>query len=169
MLSSVPLCNFILDNGSRCHCAATTGKPFCRHHSPEALADRRARVAAQSARRQASAPSPSARIFSRRSHWRRYHKRIGNASPAEFLTIIQDLMDGLQRGLLSHRCAGRLLHEVQQRRQVVAIQYSCARVRQLAGHAIHFTDQEWKDLEVKLLRDPAPVSCDLRPLLGNAI
>ncbi len=103
-------CSFVLDNGHRCHCAANRDQDYCRHHSPTALALRRAA--------QPGAPAPDA-PFSPRREWGQLREYIGYCNEDSIPDLVDDLMICLFNGTMTPRTAGRFLLLIYNRREQI--------------------------------------------------
>ena len=101
-------CSFVLDNGRRCHCAATRGQDCCRHHTPETLALHRAA--------QPGSPDPE-QAFSPRREWGQLRHYIGYCNEESIPDLIEDLMLALATGAMTPRTAGRFLLLLHNRRE----------------------------------------------------
>lgn len=141
---SIPLCHHIFPNRTRCRAAARAGFRYCRHHTPEAI--ERRRLAGLPPEPPPPPPPPPPRFappigFSSRRHWRIMRRAIAQAPASQFQLIIHQLMIGLERNLISHRCAGALLHEVQKRRRCLRLEAELLRARSLAPDPTKFTEE----------------------------
>ena len=138
MSAPVLLCRYTYPNGAPCRAIARSSFQFCRHHTPEAI--RRHRLAFSLAEEHSSsspAPNPqppllvAPRPFSTVAHWRAVRGWIAQAPASEFPVIIEQIMRGLGRNLISHRCAGALLNQIQKRRQYLRLEALILRAREL--------------------------------------
>jgi hypothetical protein len=107
-------CSYTFPDGRSCRSLARRHTSLCRHHTAQALEERADRA------RRAEPPLPDTSVPPPRSEftsfWRGYHRVIRRSDESEFDEILVDLMDALDRGDISDRSAGRLLHTLVQRR-----------------------------------------------------
>ncbi len=108
-------CSYILPSERPCRSLALRNRSLCRHHTAPALEER-----AQRALRATPPPPdfdspPLPNEY--KSFWRGYHGAIRNSDESQFDEILADLMDALDKGVISDRSAGRLLHTLVLRRR----------------------------------------------------
>ena len=108
-------CSHIFPDGHPCRALARRPGPLCRFHTPQSIQDRadRARRALE-ARFDPDKPLTTSEL---KSFWQSYHDIIRNADASELDPILADLMDALDRNIISDRSAGRLLHALVRRRR----------------------------------------------------
>ena len=145
MSAPVPLCRYIFPNGVRCDCAARSGFQFCRHHTPDALQRRTVPLDPPPPPRPRPPAPVSARPFSSLSHWRAVRRFIERAPGSQLQLVVDQLMIGLERGLISHRSAGALLHEIQKRRRFLSVEAILFRARELDPASFDLTDAQIAD------------------------
>lgn len=135
-------CAFLLANGRPCRCPALHDENYCRHHTPAALARRRARLLREDDSTtppdstpdldQLAAPIPPAYL---RAYWRTHHRIIAHAD-AETCTEIYDMiLYALSERGISPRSGGRLLQAVFDRRRVLVAEAEQAAFRALEEKA----------------------------------
>lgn len=135
-------CAFLLANGRPCGCPALHDENYCRHHTPAALARRRARLHHEDDPTtpldstpdldQPAAPIPPAYL---RAYWRTHHRVIAHAN-AETCTEIYDMiLYALSERGISPRSGGRLLQAVFDRRRVLVAEAEQAAFRALEEKA----------------------------------
>lgn len=107
-------CSWVFPDGRPCRCPARHHRSLCRHHTPEALEERARRSALPPPELALETP-PTRSEYA--SFWRGYHGAIRRSPESQFDEILSDIMDALDRGVLSHRSAGRLLATLVQRRR----------------------------------------------------
>jgi hypothetical protein len=121
-------CAFLLDNNRPCRAPALHNDRYCRHHTPDALARRRAAhldsddapnpdLTPSVAAPDENTPIPPAYL---RAYWRTHHRVIAHADAETSTEIFDMILLALAERAISPRSAGRLLLAVLDRRKVLA-------------------------------------------------
>ena len=88
-------CAHQLPEGHKCPNPARRNQKFCRHHG-----------------KYSAAAHPPERNFSRLQYWREFSGCVHFMDHEEAKAAIPDILTALREGLISHRCAGRILQEL---------------------------------------------------------
>lgn len=137
-----PDCAFVLDNGQPCRCPARHGDRFCRHHSPEACARRRARAAHPDSdpaepTDSASAASEEIDPWILRAYWRLHNRYIAAATDPEYLDQTFEMIVGaLGNRQISHRCAGRLIAAILDRKNALLLEAQAVALRAIGAQRL---------------------------------
>lgn len=133
-----PNCFFVLDNGQPCRAPARHESPFCRHHSPEALARRQVAASSTPTGTAPAAVTSEPREISPwriRAYWRMHHRLIPAYGPEELDDTFDMILDALVNRRIAARSAGRLLLAILDRRRALALEAQEAMFSALAGQA----------------------------------
>ena len=133
-----PICRLVLDNGLPCQGPALHNQPYCRHHTPEALARHQGRRPARPDTSPASdsAAEPEAEAqwtpAQLRAYWRMHHRIIAAAATEDDCQeIFEMILEALGQHDISPRSAGSLLQAIMDRRKALAAQAQEAAFRVL--------------------------------------
>ncbi len=120
-------CAFVPASGRTCGAPALHNDRYCRHHTPAALARRRARsldpdcAPLPSSTDAATDPDKEVPPAHLRAYWRTHHRTIAASNDDDQCAqIFAMVLDALSAHAIGPRSAGRLLQAVQDRRQFLA-------------------------------------------------
>lgn len=113
-------CSLVLANGLPCRAPALHDNPYCRHHTPEALARRQARPDAppRTPREEIDGANDPNYV---RAYWRMQHRIVAESTDDEQCQEISEMiLMALGERAISPCSAGKILLAVMDRRKVLA-------------------------------------------------